>query len=373
MLLSCSAIARSRNRDVDRVVAIDAELKFPLGRRLVGKSRDETLENEMFGLRYAFSIFCLLILSASVAFSQGANYPDKPVTIISDSPAGSSPDVVARFVAEGLGKLWGQQVVVLNKPGANGSIAAHAASEAAADGYTLFHPTLSTFVALPTIAPNLPVKLPRDFVPVGYSCDQPMFVAVSPTLGISTLPQLIERAKREPDKITIAATGIGRLTHLTGELLQERAGIRLVTVPYTHGPASAIGDVADGRVSMIIEGYSGIVGAVKAGQVKLIATGASQRLPEFPDLPTVAETLPGFIGSGWQVLVAPVGTPASIVAKVSADFTKVLNDPEFKQKLASFGNYPRPMTPDQTLAFVNQQQETWMPIVQKVAAQNEGK
>ena len=107
----------------------------------------------MFGLRYAFGIFCLLILSASTAFSQSANYPDKPVTIISNSAAGSSPDVVARFVAEGLGKLWGQQVVVLNKPGANGSIAAHAASEAPPDGYTLFHPTLSTFVALPTIAP----------------------------------------------------------------------------------------------------------------------------------------------------------------------------------------------------------------------------
>ncbi|MGA9010709.1 MAG: tripartite tricarboxylate transporter substrate binding protein [Xanthobacteraceae bacterium] len=327
----------------------------------------------MFGLRYAFGIFCLLILSASAAFSQSANYPDKPVTIISDSPAGSSPDVVARFVAEGLSKLWGQQVVVLDKPGANGSIAAHAASEAATDGHTLFHATLSTFVALPTIAPNLPVKLPRDFVPVGYACDQPMFVAVSPTLGISTLPQLIELAKKEPDRITIAATGIGRLTHLTGELLQERAGIKLEAVPYTRGPASAIGDVADGRVSMIIEGYSGIAGAVKAGQVKLIATGAPQRLPEFPDLPTVAETLPGFLGLGWQVLVAPVGTPASIIAKVSTDLTKVLNDPDLKQKFASFGNYPRPMTPDQTLAFVNQQQETWMPIVQKVAAQNEGK
>ena len=252
----------------------------------------------MFGLRYAFGIFCLLILSASAAFSQSANYPDKPVTIISNSPAGSSPDVVARFVAEGLGKLWGQQVIVLNKPGANGSLAAHAASEAPADGYTLFHATLSTFVALPTIAPNLPVKLPRDFVAVGYACDQPMFVAVSPTLGVSTLPQLIDLAKKEPDRITIAATGIGRLTHLTGVLLQERAGIKLEAVPYTRGPASAIGDIADGRVSMIIEGYSGIAGAVKAGQVKLIATGASQRLPEFPDLPTVAETLPGFLGLG---------------------------------------------------------------------------
>lgn len=324
--------------------------------------------NKMNRLLSSFGILCLLTLPAvSSAFAQTGNYPDKPVTIISDSAAGSSPDVVARFVAEGLGKIWGQQVIVVNRPGANGSIAAHAASEVAADGYTLFHPTLSTFVALPTIAPNLPVKLPRDFLPIGFSADQPMFIAVSPTLGVTTLPQLIALAKKEPEKITIAATGIGRLTHLTGVLIQDRANIKFVPVPYTHGPASAIGDVADGRVSMIIEGYSGIVGAVKAGQVKLIAVGSSERLPEFPDLPTVAETLPGFRGSGWQVLVAPLGTPAPIIAKVSADMGKVESDPDFKTKLASFGNYPRVMTPEQTLAFVNKEQETWLPVVREIS------
>src|ERR1700742_2780991 len=121
-------------------------------------------EKKMAGLRYWAGIICLLVMPVSTAFSQGGNFPDKPVTIISDSAAGSSPDVVARFVADGLGKVWGQQVVVLNRPGANGSLAARASSEAAPDGYTLFHPTLSTFAALPTIAPNLPVKLPRDFL-----------------------------------------------------------------------------------------------------------------------------------------------------------------------------------------------------------------
>lgn len=322
----------------------------------------------MAGLRYAFSIICLLVLPTSTAFSQALNYPDKPVTIISDSAAGSAPDVVARFVAEGLGKIWGQQVIVVNHPGANGSIAAHAASEAAADGYTLFHPTLSTFVALPNIAPNIPVKMPRDFVPIGFTADQPMFIAVSPTLGITTLPQLIDRAKKEPEKITIAATGIGRLTHMTGELLQQRADIKLVAVPYTHGPASAIGDVADGRVSMIIEGYSGIVGAVKAGQIKIIAVAAHERLPQFPDLPTVAETIPGFSATGWQVLLAPLGTPKPIVDKVSVDLAKVVGDPEFKKKLANVGSYSRAMTPAEAQAFVDDEQKTWLPVVAKVAA-----
>ncbi len=186
---------------------------------------------------------------------------------------------------------------------------------------------------------------------------------------MTTLPQLIALAKKEPDTITIAQTGVGRLTHLTGELLQQRADIKLVSVPYTHGPASAIGDVADGRVSMIIEGYSGIVGAVKAGQVKLIAVGSSERLPEFPDLPTVAETLPGFAGSGWQVLVAPVGTPAPIIKKISADMAKWTATRISKRSLPRFGNYPHAMTPEQVLAFVAKEQDMWAPIVQKISTQ----
>jgi tripartite-type tricarboxylate transporter receptor subunit TctC len=143
----------------------------------------------MNGRRYWFSIVCVLILpAASAAYAQAGNYPDKPVTIISDSAAGAAPDVVARFVAEGFSKAWGQQVAVINHPGANGSIAARVASEVAADGYTLYDATLSTFVALPTVAPNLPLKLPRDFLPIGFTAEQPMFIAVSPSLGVTTLP-----------------------------------------------------------------------------------------------------------------------------------------------------------------------------------------
>ncbi len=325
----------------------------------------------MVGLRTWLGIagLCFLAFPAtSVAYAQAGNYPDKPVAVISDAAAGASPDVAARFVAEGLGKIWGQQVVVVNHPGANGSIAARAASDVAPDGYTLFMPALSTFVALPTVAPNLPLKLPRDFLPIGFIADQPMFIAVDPALGITTLPQLIERAKKEPGKISIALTGIGRMTHLTGELLQTRADIKLLSVPYTRGPASALGDVASGRVSMIIEGYSGIIGAVKAGQVKLIAVASPERLPEFPDLPTVAETIPDFSAAGWIVLAAPIGTPAPIISKVSADLTKVVNDPDFKKRLAATGSYSHAMTPEQVLAFVTNQQQTWLPVLQKISA-----
>src|ERR1700689_2108992 len=270
----------------------------------------------------------LTLLPAPAAHAQAGNYPEKPVTIIADAAPGATPDVDARFVAAGLSKMWGQQVIVINHPGANGSIAARIATDAVPDGYTLFMPALSTFAALPSVAPNLPLRLPRDFLPIGYTAENPMFFAVNPSLGISTLPELIAAAKKDPGKISIAVTGVGRMTHLTGLLFQERANISLLPVPYNGGPAAALADVAEGRVSMIIEGYSGIVGAVKAGQVKLIAVASPERLPEFPDVPTVAETIPGFAAAGWLVMVAPLGTPNSVVAKVGADLGTVLNQPE---------------------------------------------
>jgi len=306
-------------------------------------------------------------LAAPAAQAQGTNYPARPVTIICDAAAGSTPDVVARFTADGLSRAWGVQVVVVNHPGGGGSIAAHAAGEAAPDGYTLFMPALSAFVAQPGVAPNIPIQVPRDFAPIGFTAENPMFIAVKPALGVKTLAELIALAKKEPGKITIAATGIGRLTHLTGELLQMRTGIKLLTVPYTAGPAMALGDVIGGRVDMIIEGYSGIAAAIRGGSVKAIAQASSRRLPEFPDLPTAEETVPGFTASGWQILAAPKGTPEPIIRKASESLTKVLNDPDIKQKLAQLGSYTRTMSPAEATAFVQQEQQSWKPALEKIA------
>lgn len=316
------------------------------------------------GLLKAASV---LLLSLPALAAQAQTYPSKPVTIIADSAPGASPDVAARIVADALGKIWGQQAVVVNHPGANGSIAARAAADAPNDGYTLFIPVSSSFLALPTVAPNLPLRLPRDFTPIGFVAAQPMFIAVAPSLGVKTLPELIALAKKKPGALSIAVTGFGRMTHLTGLLLQEKADIKLLPVPYTRGPASAIGDVASGRVSIIVEGYSGMIGSVKAGQVKLIAVASQQRLPEFPDVPTVAETIPGFSASGWLALVAPLGTPNSVITKVGVDLTKVLNEPEVRQKLATTGSYAQSMTAQQVLAFAAKEQATWLPLLDKLS------
>src|ERR1700688_908397 len=151
--------------------------------------------------RLGIAGLCLLTLPVSAALAQVASYPEKPVTIIADAAPGATPDVDARFVAAGLSKIWGQQVIVINHPGANGSIAARTATEAAPDGYTLFMPALSTFAALPTVAPNLPLKLPRDFLPIGFTTENPMFIAVNASLGVTTLPQLIALAQKAPGNV----------------------------------------------------------------------------------------------------------------------------------------------------------------------------
>ena len=306
---------------------------------------------------------------SGAAYAQASGYPSKAVTIIADAAPGSTPDVDARFVAEGLGKMWGRQVVVIEHPGAFGSIAARAAAEAAPDGYTLYMPALATFVAPKTAAPNVPLHLPHDFIPIGFTAENPMFVAVNPSLGVSTLPELIALAKKKPGSISIAVSGAGRLTDLTGRLLQQRENVNFVRVPYNSGTAAAVSDVAGGRVSMIIEGYSGIAGAVKGKQIKLIAVASLKRLPEFPDVQPVADTIPGFTATGWQVLVAPNGTPQPIISKVSTDLSKLVSSPDFQKRLASIGSYSHAMTPDQALAFVKQQQDTWLPLLQNAKDQ----
>lgn len=312
--------------------------------------------------------FWLLPLSAAAQVHAPAQqYPSKAVTIISDSAAGSTPDAVLRVIADRLGQIWGEQVLAVNHPGATGSIASRIAADAPPDGYTLYMPVLSTFVSLPGTAPNLPIRLPRDFSPIGFAGENPMFIVVNPSLGITKLSDLIARAKGHPGEISCAVTGIGRLTHLTAELLQSRAGIKLLIVPYTGGPAQAISDVVSGRVAFMIEGYSGIAGAVESGSVKAIAVASEKPLAEFPNLPTVADMIPGFSATGWQVLVAPLGTPQPTIAKISEDLRKVASDLDFKKTIAARGSYTRAMSPAEAIAFVQAEQEKWKPVLELIA------
>jgi tripartite-type tricarboxylate transporter receptor subunit TctC len=312
---------------------------------------------------------CLPLLATAVASpAQADDYPNKPIRIISDSAPGSAVDVTFRIVMDRLGTVLGQQIVPVDVPGASGAIAAHAASDAIPDGYTLFAPAMSLFIALPGKAENLPLMLPRDFLPVASLIDQPMFICANAASGIKTLPDLIARAKEHPNQISFAATGIGRITHLTGLLLQSRADIKLQVVPYTGGPAAALTDVVGGRVPLIIEGYSGLAGAIEAHSLTVLAVASAHRLPQFPDVPTAAETLPGFAAGGWQGVVAPLGTPAAAIQKVNAGLQKVLGEPDIANPLELRGAFVSPMSPSEVNAFINAQQAQWRPVLDAFTA-----
>jgi tripartite-type tricarboxylate transporter receptor subunit TctC len=225
------------------------------------------------------------------------------------------------------------------------------------------------FLTIPGKAPNLPLELPRDFTAIGITAVQPQSIGINPKLGINSLPELIARAKQLPGSISYAVTGVGRLTHLTGELLQIRGHFKLQMVPYTGGSAQSLADVTAGRVSLVIEGYAGLAGAYESGQLKALAVASEKRLPHLPDLPTVAETLPGFVAVGWQCVVAPLGTPDAIVRKISDDLRAVLVKPEIKDPLAARGAYVHPATPTEAQAFVDSERELWKPALDQVTLQ----
>ncbi|HEY2530076.1 MAG TPA: tripartite tricarboxylate transporter substrate-binding protein [Xanthobacteraceae bacterium] len=311
------------------------------------------------------SLLPSLYVIANVARAQ--DYPIHAVRLISDSAPGSSIDVTMRVIAAALSRAWGQQAVLINQPGGGGAIAARATATAAPDGYTLGMMAFSDFVAVAGTADNLPIQVPRDFTPIGYLGGAPMFVTAAPWLGVKTLPELIALAKKRPGDLAYGSNGPGRLTHLTGELLQRRAGIKLLMVPYSGGTAQVLNDMMGGRIALAFDSYSGVAGAIAAGNARPLAVASAERMALFPRLPTVAETLPGFEAGGWQVLVAPPGTPDAIVRKANADLIRVVTDPAVRKQLAQIGRDQSSMSPAETLAFIQSEQQKWAPIVQEIA------
>jgi tripartite-type tricarboxylate transporter receptor subunit TctC len=316
---------------------------------------------------FAAAALGLLAMAGLAVSARAQDFPTHPVRIITDSAPGSALDAIMRIVADGLSRVWGQQAVTINQPGAGGAIAARAAATATPDGYTLGTLAFSAFATLPGSADNLPVQVPRDFLPVGYLGGAPMFITAAPWLEAKTLPDLIALAKTRPGELAYGTNGRGRLTHLTGELLASRAGIKLQMVPYSGGTAQVLNDVMGKRIPLLFEAYSGIAGAITAGNVRPLAVAAPRRVAEFPDLPTVAETLPGFEAGGWLVLLAPAGTPDTIVRKINADLIKALEQPETAKRIAAIGWDRRALTPAETLAFIHGEQQKWAPILRLIA------
>src|SRR5258708_7212066 len=232
-------------------------------------------------------ILALAAGSAGVA----ETYPASPVRLIVSTGAGGAPDVIARIVAEGLSRRWGQQMFVANHPGSAGSIGMKVAGSAPADGYTLLFALSSSFVALPEIAKDYPYDLVRDFVSIGFVCEQPMAIAVPPALGVNTLGELIGYVKKRPGEINVAVLSRGGIPHLAAEWIKLAAGLEWTSINYPGTPPG-LSDVMGGRVQVIMAGLPSLAGAINGGQLKLVAVGSPKRLPNRPETPTIAETLP---------------------------------------------------------------------------------
>jgi tripartite-type tricarboxylate transporter receptor subunit TctC len=317
--------------------------------------------------RFTIGALGLLALTVAVSSAQAESYPTKPVKIITQAPAGGGPDVILRVVAESLTQMWGQQVLVINRPGGGGLIAAQAAATTSErDGHTLYMASTSALVVLPETQTKLPFSFDRDFVPIGLVGEQPFVIAVPPALKISTLADLIAVAKQRPGEIAYAANLTGTLPHLTGEAFRRRSGIDVTFVPYTGGAAAALNDIMGGRISMIVESLPAISGAIQGGIVKTLAVTSAKRLPQYPDLPIVSETLPGFEATGWFALMAPAGTADAIVRQVSQDLRAVLEQPVLQQKLATLGTYTRALSPEELADFIRSEQRLWKPIVKQL-------
>jgi len=323
----------------------------------------------MMSQRLKLTGACLL-LCAFAAPASGQEYPDRQVTLITPAAAGNSPDVVTRLVADRLTQLWKQPVVVLNRPGAGGLIALQAAAALPTDGYSLYMAQASTFTVLPiTQKDKMPVDLDNAFIPVGFVGEQPLAVAVNKDVPANSVEELIALVNKTPGGMLFAATNRGGQSHLTGELLRERGKVNMSFVHSASGAAS-INDVIAGRIPIMFEGLAALEGSTKSGALRLLGVASMKRLPNVPDLPTIGETVPGVVSSGWIVMMAPAGVPAPIVEKLNKDLRSVLAQPDLQQRFQVLGTYTRDLSPAQTGDFIRSEETLWWPIVEKVEAQN---
>lgn len=313
----------------------------------------------------AGTLFALSLAIAAPVMAQ-QNFPNQPVKMIVTTGAGGAPDVIARIVAEGLSRHWGQQVFVTNHPGAAGSIGMKVAGSAPPDGYTLMHALSSSFVALPEVASGFPYDLVRDFVSIGFICEQPMAFAVPPELGINTMQEFIDYVKKRPGQVNVAVLSRGGIPHLLSEWIKMEAKLDMTSINYPGTPAG-LSDVMGGRVQAISDGLPSLAGAINGGKLKLLAVGAQQRLPNFPNTPTISETLPAIKRAlGWFALMAPPGTPQPIAQKISDDLKIVLAQPELKEKFQGIASYTRPMNPTELLAYIREEQALWKPVIEQI-------
>jgi tripartite-type tricarboxylate transporter receptor subunit TctC len=310
-------------------------------------------------LRVLFAV--LAAIAATPALAQ-ASFPNKPIKIVLAVPPGSALDVATRAIGEQLAARWGQQVLVEARPGAGGLIAGQAVANAPPDGYTLLGGPSSLFVILPAQKDKLPIDVNRDFTQLGMIVGSAvLFVAVSPKLGVSTWSEFAALAKSKPGQIAIGTNGAGTLPHFAGLVIEKKGGVPITVVPYNQGGTmAAVADIMGGRVHGTIEAVFGLRGQLQSNDLKLIGQMAPKPEPEFPDVSTV-----GISAIGFMTLAAPTGTPAPILSRLAEGLRQALDSPAVKARYAELGVPIRNYTPEETTAFVANEQKLWWPLVRE--------
>jgi tripartite-type tricarboxylate transporter receptor subunit TctC len=291
--------------------------------------------------------------------ARAQSWPVRPVRIVVGYPAGITPDIVARLVAQQLSPRLGQQFVVDNRPGAGTSIAAEDVVRAPADGYTLLLAAAANTINT-ALYPNLNFSFTRDIAPVANIGGVIFVLAVNPSVPAKTIPEFIAYAKANPGKINMASRGNGSLTHVFGELFKMMAGVDLVHVPY-RGDYTA--DLLGGRVQVAFFAIADAAGYIADGKMRALAVTTAGRFARLPDIPAMAEFLPGYEASGWLGIGAPKSTAAEIVGKLNDEVNAAVADPDIKMRLIGMGIEPTPMTPDEFGNFVAAETEKWAKVV----------
>lgn len=304
------------------------------------------------------------INTPAMAQSQPGNYPLRPVRIIVPNTAGSAMDNVSRMIAQRLTEAWGQQVVVDNRPGAGGIIGHEIAAKAAADGYSLLFAASAGVVINPLLA-KLSYDSTRDFAPVSLVVNSIQLLSVHPSLAAHTVDELIAIARAKPGQLNCGTPGAGSSNHLACEMLKVLGKVDFVHVPF-KGTTPSITGLLSGQVHLGFASIPTSMPFIKAGRLRVLAQGGAARSPVVPNIPTVAETLPGFEATTWYALYVPRATPPAIVTRVNSDVVKILSDPTLARWLSEQGLDPAPGTPAQLTAYERAESERFSRII-KVA------
>jgi tripartite-type tricarboxylate transporter receptor subunit TctC len=293
-----------------------------------------------------------------VASAQAPAYPDKPIRIVVPFPVGGIADTFGREIGKRLTDAWGQPVVVDNRTGAGGNIGAEIVAKAPPDGYTLVIGNIGTHAVNVSLLPAMPFDPVKDFTPIAHIMDAEGLLVVNPSIDAKSVPELIALARAQPGKLNYGSAGVGTTSHLAGEMFKSMAKVDIVHVPY-KGNVPAITDLLGGQIAMTFATMPTVMPHVRAGKLRALAVLGTARSPALPDVPTVAESVPGFEVSNWIGLFGPAGMSPSTAARLNAEVQKIMRSPEIEKRLESEGAKFIPMTPEQFAGFQKAELARW--------------